>query len=447
MVYTWAEESLLKHLHQTPFYSIMADECTDVSTVEELSLFCRWIENGEPTEHFIDFLPMKRTDTESIYSALVECLKSKNIQLSNLIGMGFDGAATFSGKKSGVQARMKNHSPHALFVHCHCYQLQLACVQAANGTAGIEHVYVTLTTLWKFFYYSPKCAQSLKEVQKVLNFPELKIVKSPDTRCLAHERCVRAVKASYSAIITTLDHIYSESHEPEALGIKKALCKKSTIADIYLLDYVLPQVAKLNRALQTENLDLSMICSLLDATLHSIDDAVLSSSNWVLELLEAAQDLETAIEEQITQEDISTFQEKIGQFFIHQLRDNITSHFTSSNVVSSFSIFDPRKVPATSSPLFSLYGEVAIDTLIDHYAQDFPAETVHGVQFVKEGIISLDVRTEWKTYRQLLSKQPKDNLKTQLQELATSDTLIALLPNLHKLACCYLSLPIGTASV
>ena len=91
---------------------------------------------------------MKRTDVESIYSALVECLKSKNTQLSNLIGMGFDGAATFSGKKSGVQARMKKHSPHALVVHCHCHQLQLACVQAANGTAGIEHVYiyVTLTT-------------------------------------------------------------------------------------------------------------------------------------------------------------------------------------------------------------------------------------------------------------------------------------------------------------
>ena len=51
---------------------------------------------------FIDLLPMKRTDAESIYSALVECLKSKNIQLSSLIGMGFDGAATFSGEKSGV---------------------------------------------------------------------------------------------------------------------------------------------------------------------------------------------------------------------------------------------------------------------------------------------------------------------------------------------------------
>ena len=134
---TWVEECLLKHLHQAPFYSIMADECTDVSTVEELSLFCQWIENGEPTEHFIDLLPMKRTDAESIYSALVECLKVRTYQLSNLIGMGFNGAATFSGKKSGIQARMKKHSPHDLFVHCHCHQLQLACVQAANGIAGI----------------------------------------------------------------------------------------------------------------------------------------------------------------------------------------------------------------------------------------------------------------------------------------------------------------------
>ena len=109
-------------------------------------------------------------------------------------------------------------------------------MQTANRTAGIEHVYVTLTTLWKFFYYSPKRAQSLKEVQNVLDFPELKIVKPSDTRWLAHERCVRAVKASYSAIITALDHIYifTVNHEPQALGIKKALRKKSTIAARYL---------------------------------------------------------------------------------------------------------------------------------------------------------------------------------------------------------------------
>ena len=55
-----------------------------------------------------------------------------------------------------------------------------------------------------------------------------------------------------------------------------------------------PKVAKLSRTLQTENLDLSMISSLLDGTLHSIDDAVLSSSNWILKRLEAAQDLKNS---------------------------------------------------------------------------------------------------------------------------------------------------------
>ena len=53
--------------------------------------------------------------------------------------MGFDGAATFSGDKTGVQRRLKELSPHALFVHCRCHVLQLASVQAANATPGIKH--------------------------------------------------------------------------------------------------------------------------------------------------------------------------------------------------------------------------------------------------------------------------------------------------------------------
>ena len=102
----------------------------------------------------------------SIHSALIECSKKKDLQVERIVGIGFGGAATFSGKKSGVQARMKNFAPHAFFVHCHCHMLQLACVQAANSTPGIKQVYTTLTGLWKFFHYSPKRTESLKEVQQ-----------------------------------------------------------------------------------------------------------------------------------------------------------------------------------------------------------------------------------------------------------------------------------------
>ena len=153
---------------------------------------------------------------------MLDWLKKKDLQCSKVMGMGFDGAATFAGKKSGVQVRLKKHAPHSVLVHCHCHKLQLACVQSANSTEGIKHVYTTLTTLWKSFHYSPKRCQNLKEIQKVLDIPELKIVKPSDTRWLSHEKCVSTVKKCYGAIVSALETIYLESHEPEALGLARS---------------------------------------------------------------------------------------------------------------------------------------------------------------------------------------------------------------------------------
>ena len=53
----WVEESLLKDLLQAPYFSVMADECADISAVEELSIFCRWIEGGVPVENFMEIIP------------------------------------------------------------------------------------------------------------------------------------------------------------------------------------------------------------------------------------------------------------------------------------------------------------------------------------------------------------------------------------------------------
>ena len=120
-----------------------------------MSIFCRWVENGLPVEHFIAIVPLKSTDAGSIITALIECLKQKSIKLAPVVGMGFDGAAPFSGKRTGVQARLKQHAPYAVYVCCHCHQLQLACIQAANTTKGIDHVYTTLTHYGSSFTILP----------------------------------------------------------------------------------------------------------------------------------------------------------------------------------------------------------------------------------------------------------------------------------------------------
>ena len=132
-------------------------------TVEELSVFCHWEDNGTPVECFLEVMPLKKAEAESIYTTFIKCLKDKNVQVGNIGGMWFDGVATFSCKKTGVQARLKKHAPHALFVHCDYHMLQLACVPAANSTTGIKHIHTTLTTLWKYFRYSPKRAESLRD--------------------------------------------------------------------------------------------------------------------------------------------------------------------------------------------------------------------------------------------------------------------------------------------
>ena len=55
----------------------MADECTDITSVEELSVFCHREEDGTPVECFLDIVPLKKADAKSIYLALVKCIKDK----------------------------------------------------------------------------------------------------------------------------------------------------------------------------------------------------------------------------------------------------------------------------------------------------------------------------------------------------------------------------------
>ena len=255
--------------------------------------------------------------------------------------------------------------------------LQLACVQAANHTPGIEHVYKTLITLWKFFHYSPKRAEHLISVQQVLDLPELKVTKPSDTRWLAHERCVKAVK-SYVAIVTALESFYEQTHEPEALRLSKALSRKSTVMAMYLLDFVLPQIAQLSKCLQTEKLDLTAISGLVDSTLLTLDDALLPASNWVLELLYACDELQATTKIEIYSESITSFQENVAKPFVTDLKGNVSRRFSSLDIVASFSIFDPSKLPQNDSPDLSSYGEEFLGVLEDHYGKEFAAKSIEG---------------------------------------------------------------------
>jgi len=79
---------LLKRLHQAKYFSLLADECTDISTIEELSVVIHWVENGLPEEHFIELVPLRKADASTIYETLTDCMKKKGLVIGNIIGMG-----------------------------------------------------------------------------------------------------------------------------------------------------------------------------------------------------------------------------------------------------------------------------------------------------------------------------------------------------------------------
>ena len=77
------------------------------------------------------------------------------------------------------------------------------------------------------------------EILEVLDLPDLKIVKSSDTRWLAHECCVKAVKPSYISIVLSLQNIYETSHEPETLGLIKLFLVTPQWQQCYLTTFFL----------------------------------------------------------------------------------------------------------------------------------------------------------------------------------------------------------------
>ena len=129
---TWLEKKLVSSLASNPYFSVLADECEDISTAEELSICSRWITNGKPEEHFVTLLHITATDSATISNAICSYLESKNLDYHKLVGQGYDGAATFAGEHNGVQRRIRAHSAHSIYIHCACHRLQLASIHAAK---------------------------------------------------------------------------------------------------------------------------------------------------------------------------------------------------------------------------------------------------------------------------------------------------------------------------
>ena len=149
----WVEESLSQKA-----FSLLADECTDISTIDvnSLSLSGGWTACW--ALHGVHWRRLILTPFMKLW-----LLEEERCDDQQHDWNGIWWSSYIFWETHWSSSPFKKEFTSLNFVHCHCHLLQLA--QASNSTHSIKHVYTTLTTLWKYFHYSPKQAECLREVQ------------------------------------------------------------------------------------------------------------------------------------------------------------------------------------------------------------------------------------------------------------------------------------------
>lgn len=69
---------------------------------------------------------------------LLETLEKHGLDLANIVGQGYDGGSNMMGASKGVQARIAELSPVALFTHCFCHSTNRAAI---NSVCNKENTY------------------------------------------------------------------------------------------------------------------------------------------------------------------------------------------------------------------------------------------------------------------------------------------------------------------
>lgn len=76
-------DSLLCKIKSAGWLSVMADECTDIATIEQMSICIRFVDDKpEVGEAILGFVKLDCTDAESISTSLLSFLKSCNLDLT-----------------------------------------------------------------------------------------------------------------------------------------------------------------------------------------------------------------------------------------------------------------------------------------------------------------------------------------------------------------------------
>ncbi|XP_034082159.1 zinc finger MYM-type protein 1-like [Gymnodraco acuticeps] len=159
-------DTMVTEIKQSKYYSIILDCTPDVSHQEQMSVIIRTVIMDEaPTikEHFLGFLVASETTGLGLSSLILNRLKELNIPFDDCRGQSYDNGANMKGRNRGVQARLLQKNPRALYVPCVSHSLNLVVADAAKASTDAISYFGNVQKLYTLFSAAPQRWAILKE--------------------------------------------------------------------------------------------------------------------------------------------------------------------------------------------------------------------------------------------------------------------------------------------
>ncbi len=269
--------SYVERLREAKYFALMADEATDISVKEQISISVRIVEKKDgkfvPIEKFLGYVETGSTTGEMITEKILGALQEWGVNVSNCRAQCYDGGANMSGKNKGVQARIKELAPEAVFLQCYAHSLNRSLFHSCE-IPDIRNMFTTIEQLGKFFQYSVKRLDRLKQFESrhVEANLKRKVPTLSSTRWSSRFDCVVTLVEKYPIILETLENLGNTANDKDARSLLLALENFPFIVALLIAREALAVVNPLSISLQNPKLDLIRTTSIVEAAIENLND-------------------------------------------------------------------------------------------------------------------------------------------------------------------------------
>ena len=248
-------------LGSDPIYALLADECTDISGKQMMTVVIRYVSStsGKISERTIGTVRVNNTCSEDLFNTVTTVLARVNLRLSQARGQAYDGASNMSGHLTGLASRVKEESPLAMNIHCCNHRLNLVVQKIGAEVIEYKLVLGVMQLVYNMISASNKRLNWFHEHQKEHRpkKSQLTIKKVSDTRWIYHYNCAKAIKECFASIVYTLDKVIHDDnstteHKASSMGILRQIQDWKFIFWLSLLIEILVKINCLNELLQTK---------------------------------------------------------------------------------------------------------------------------------------------------------------------------------------------------